>query len=88
MQFEAVWALRAHLLHDALPISMSEMRVGIIFFGADKADHFGIGDLLASVMRNVLVVDDLEGGGAFDTLTFVAGVGTNALAEATKFVGV
>ena len=39
-------------------------------------------------MRNVLVADDLEGVGAFDTLTCVGGVGTNALAEATKFVGV
>ena len=38
-------------------------------------------------MRNVLVVDELEGVGAFDTLTCVGGVGTNALAEATNFVG-
>ena len=54
----------------------------------DKADQFIIGDLLAAVMRNLLVTDDLFGVGAFDTLTCVGGVGTNALAEAIEFVGV
>ena len=39
-------------------------------------------------MRNVLVGNDLEGVDAFDTLTCVGGVGTNALEEATEFVGV
>ena len=53
----------------------------------DKAEHFGIGDLLEAVLRNVLVADDLEGAGAFGTLTCVGGVGTNALAEANKFIG-
>ena len=62
--------------------------VGIRFFGADKADYFGIGDLLAVVVRNVLIADDLEGVGAFDTLTCVGGVGNNALVDATEFIGV
>ena len=62
--------------------------VGINFFGADKADHFGIGDLLAAVVRNVLVADVLGGVGAFDTLNYVGGVGTNDLEEATDFIGV
>ena len=39
-------------------------------------------------MRNVIVADDLEGVGAFNKLTYVGGVGTKALAEDTKFVGV
>ena len=54
----------------------------------DKSAHFGIGDLFAAFVRNVLVENDLEGVGAFYTLTYVGGVGTNALAVATKFVGV
>ena len=62
--------------------------VGISLFRADKEDHFGIGDILAAVVRNVLVANDFEGVGAFDTLTCVDGVGNNALAEATDFVGV
>ena len=62
--------------------------VGIRFFGADKADQFGICDILTAVMSNVIVADYLEGVGAFETLTCVGGVGTNALEEATKFVGV
>ena len=62
--------------------------VGISFFGAYKADQFGIGDLLAAVVHNVLVADDLEGVGAFDTLTCVGGVGNNALVDATEFIGV
>ena len=40
------------------------------------------------VVRNVLIADDLEGVGAFDTLTCVGGVGNNALVDATEFIGV
>ena len=47
-----------------------------------------MGDLLTAIMRNVLIAYDLEGVGAFDTLTYVGGFGTNTLAEATNFVGV
>ena len=57
-------------------------------FGADKADHFGIGDLLTVVLRNVLLVDDFAGAGAFYMLSYVGGVGTNTLTEANKFVRV
>ena len=57
-------------------------------FGVYKVDHFGIGDLLVAVVQNVLVADDLEGVGTLGTLIYVGGVGTNSLAEATKFVGV
>ena len=39
-------------------------------------------------MRDVLVEDELEGVGAFDSLNCVGGVRTNSLAEATEFVGV
>ena len=45
-------------------------------------------DLIADVSRNVLVEDEFEVVGAFDTLTCVSGVGINALAEATEFAGV
>ena len=62
--------------------------VRISFFGVGKADHLGMGDLLTAIMRNVLIAYDLEGVGAFDTLTYVGGFGTNTLAEATNFVGV
>ena len=62
--------------------------VRIRFFGADKADHFGIDHLFVAFMRDFLVADDLEFIGSLDTLTFVGGVVTNALAEATEFVGV
>ena len=61
--------------------------VGISLFRADKADHFGIVDLLTSVVRNILVANDLGGVGDFDTLACIGGVGTDALAEATKFFG-
>ena len=61
---------------------------GIRFLRADKAYYFGIGDLLAAVVRNFLVAKYLEGIGTFYTLTCVGGVGSNALAEATEFVGV
>ena len=62
--------------------------VGISLFRAGKVDNFGIGDLFAAVVRNVLVANVLEGVGAFYTLTSVRGVGTDALLEVTKFVGV
>ena len=64
------------------------VRLGSVFLETDKADYFGIGDLLAKFMRNVLVEDELECVGAYDTLFCVGGVGTNALAEATEFIGV
>ena len=41
-----------------------------------------------AVVRNILVVNDLEGVGDFYTLTCVGGVVSNGLAETTKFVGV
>ena len=41
-----------------------------------------------AVVRNILVVNDLEGVGDFYTLTYFGGVVSNALAEATEFVGV
>ena len=41
-----------------------------------------------AVVRNVLVADDLEGVGAFDTLDCDGGVGTNTLSEATEFIGI
>ena len=62
--------------------------VGISLLSADNADHFGIGDLLEAIIRNVLVANDLEGIGAFDTLTCVSGVGAGTLVKATEFVGV
>ena len=58
----------------------------IRFFGAYKADHFGIGDLLMAVLRDFLLSDDVEDVGSFDTLSCVGGVGTNTLTEAIKFV--
>ena len=57
-------------------------------FWSGKGRPLGIGDLLMAVLRNVLVADDLEGVGAFDTLSYFGGVGTNTLTEATKFVRV
>ena len=62
--------------------------VGISLFREDNVDHFGIGDILAAVVRNVLLEDELECVGAFEKLPYVGGVGADALAEATKFVGV
>ena len=62
--------------------------LGISLFRADKAYRFGIVDILEVVVRNFPVAYDLEGVGAFDTLPCVGGVRTNALAEATEFVGV
>ena len=62
--------------------------VDISLLREKKADHFGIGDLLEAIIRNVLVANELEGVGAFDTLTCVGGVVANALVEATEFVGV
>ena len=41
-----------------------------------------------ALLRNVLVADDIEGVGAFDTFTCVGGVVTNALSEATDSIGV
>ena len=62
--------------------------VGVSFLGVEKLDHFGIDDILAAVLCNVLVSGYLEGVGAFDTLTCVGGVGTKYLEEATNLIGI
>ena len=62
--------------------------MGSSFLGAEKADYFGIGDLLTALMQNVIVADELEGVGDFDTLTCVGRVGIITLEEETEFVGV
>ena len=54
----------------------------------DKSYNFGISDFLMAVLQNVIVANDLEGVGAFDTLTCFSEVLTDVLAEATEFVGV
>ena len=38
------------------------------FLGENLADHFGVCDFFAVVYRDVIVVDDIEGVGALDTL--------------------
>ena len=40
------------------------------------------------LLWDVLISDDPEGVGTFDTLTGLGGVGANALAEAAEFIGV
>ena len=76
---EAVFCAHIPWVENEVANNGNTSAVRISFFGVDKADHFGIGDLLTAVLRNVLVADDLEGVGAFDTLTCVGGVGTNTL---------
>ena len=56
--------------------------------GLDFAYDFGVGDFVSAVGGDVLVVNDKEGIGVKDTLTYVIGAGSNALAQAAKFVGV
>ena len=56
--------------------------------GLDFAYDFGVGDFVSAVGGDVLIVNDEEGIGVKDTLTYVIGAGSNALAQAAKFVGV
>ena len=52
------------------------------------ADNFGVGDFVSAVGGDVLVVDDEEGIGAKNGLTYAIGAGSNALTQVTKLFGV
>ena len=54
----------------------------------DFSYDFGVGGFVSAVGGDVLVVNDKEGIGVKDTLTYVIGAGSNALAQAIKFFGV
>ena len=60
--------------------------VRICFFRADFADNFGVGDLVASVERDVVIVNDVEGVCALDSFVGTRIVGADALAESAEFV--
>ena len=83
---EAVFCSHIPWVENEVSNNGNTSAVRISFFGVDKADHFGIGDLLTVVLSNVIVADDLEGVVAFDKFPCVSGVGTNTLTDATKFV--
>ena len=52
------------------------------------ADMFRVGDLVASVEGDDIIVNDLKGVCALDTFVGTRIVGTDALAESAKFVGI
>ena len=62
--------------------------IGVGLFRACDTYHFGVGDLFAMLLWDVLISDDLEGIGAFDTLSSLGGVGADTLAEAAEFIRV
>ena len=64
------------------------MQFGVGFFREYKTDHFGVGDLFATLLWDVLILDDLEDIGNFDKLASLGGVGSDTLAEAAEFIGV
>ena len=62
--------------------------VGILFFGADFANHFGVSDFFAAAGGDIFEADEEEGVGAFDTFARAVGRGNDALAEPAESVGV
>ena len=52
----------------------------------DETDHFGLGDLFATLLWIFFISDDLEGISAFDTLAVLGGVGSDTLEEAAEFI--
>ena len=62
--------------------------VGIVFFGEDFANQFGVSYFFAAVCEDIFKADDEEGVGAFDTFARAVGIGADALAEPEEFVEV
>ena len=62
--------------------------IGVGLFRSYETDHFGVGDLFATLLWDVLISNDIEGISAFDNLAGLGGVGADTLAEAAEFIGV
>ena len=62
--------------------------VGVFSVGFDFAHYAGVCGFLAAVGGDVIIIDGEEGVVAWDMLACSVRAYTNALAEATKFVGV
>ena len=73
---------------DAVAANFDASAVGIFFLGADIAKNFVVYYLLASVRWDVVVVGNKESVSERDAFTGSRGVGADALAEASNFVGV
>ena len=73
---------------DAVASNGDMSAVGIGFSGVDFADDLRVGDFLAAVGGDGVVVDDKEGVGAVDAFAGAFRVGFNALAETSEFIGV
>jgi hypothetical protein len=63
-------------------------RIRVVFLRANIADNHGVTDLLLLVGWDVMVVDKEEGISFCDLLRAWSWTNSNALAEATKLVGV
>ena len=53
--------------------------VGLLLFSVDLADKLTVGDVFYVVLRDVLLSDEVDGVGSFDTTT-------NSIGEAAKFI--
>ena len=65
-----------------------EGAIGVGFFRADKTYHFVVGDIFATLLWDILILDDLEGIGTFGMLAGLGGVGSDTLAETANLIGV
>ena len=73
---------------DAVDADGDAGAIGVGLFRACNTDHFGVGDLFATLLCYVLILYDLEGIGAFDTLASLGGVVAGTLAEVSEFIRV
>ena len=62
--------------------------VGVLFLGADLANDFCVGNFLAYVRWDVVIVGNKESVGAQNSFFRAGGIGAYALAEESNFVGV
>ena len=46
---------------DAIATYGDTGAIGVLFLGSNCLDHRGVGDLFASIIRNVFVIDNEEG---------------------------
>ena len=73
---------------NAVAVNGDARAVGIVFFGADFANHFGVNDFFAAVGGDILEADEEEGVGAFGAFAPAVGRGADALEDPDKLVGV
>ena len=71
-----------------IPADGNACTIGVILVGFEFAPNFFVGEFLASIGGDVLIIDDAEGFGTLDARACAGGRGSDALAKVANSIAV